>query len=254
MTHANDVIRESDTCPTLQARMGIGGNQVPIVLSHPQGAAARAYTDGKAGTLTAAPSSEPVVLDVIGEKNGNANESDARKVLCFLREKVGEKAFAVWRSRVLDSLQSSEVLRSAMHGEGVRSKGKERRPRLDDRALPRAEDLPAGAVRTLWKNGPDRRTPQGRELAKQLANEFGSVVPRMPHQSSPSTGTLSVRRLTPVECERLMGMPDDWTRISWKGKPPEECPDAPRYKAIGNSWAVPVIAWIGERILKEMQK
>ena len=37
-------------------------------------------------------------------------------------------------------------------------------------------------------------------------------------------------------------------------KPPEECPDAPRYKAIGNSWAVPVIAWIGERILKEMQK
>ena len=57
-----------------------------------------------------------------------------------------------------------------------------------------------------------------------------------------------VRRLTPRECERLQGMPDDWTRIPWRGKPAEECPDGPRYKAIGNSMAVPVMRWIGERI------
>lgn len=57
-----------------------------------------------------------------------------------------------------------------------------------------------------------------------------------------------VRRLTPRECERLQGMPDDWTRIPWRGKPAEECPDGPRYKAIGNSWAVPCARWIGERI------
>ena len=56
------------------------------------------------------------------------------------------------------------------------------------------------------------------------------------------------RRLTPTECERLQGFPDNWTRIPYRGKPAEECPDGPRYKAIGNSMAVPVMRWIGERI------
>lgn len=57
-----------------------------------------------------------------------------------------------------------------------------------------------------------------------------------------------VRRLTPLECERLQGFPDGHTFIGWKGKPAEECPDGPRYKAIGNSMAVPVMRWIGKRI------
>ena len=57
-----------------------------------------------------------------------------------------------------------------------------------------------------------------------------------------------VRRLTPLECERLQGFPDGHTLIAWKGKPAEECPDGPRYKAIGNSMAVPVMRWIGKRI------
>lgn len=58
-----------------------------------------------------------------------------------------------------------------------------------------------------------------------------------------------VRRLTPKECERLHGFPDDWTKVPYRGKPAEECPDGPRYKACGNSMAVPVIRWIGERIM-----
>ena len=57
-----------------------------------------------------------------------------------------------------------------------------------------------------------------------------------------------VRRLLPVEAERLMGFPDDYTKISWKGKSPEECPDSPRYKACGNSMCVNVMAWVGHRI------
>lgn len=115
MTHADDVVRESKEVPTLQARMGTGGNQIPIVLSHPQGAGARSYSDGK-------------------------------------------------------------------------------------------------------------------------------------------TGAHTVRRLTPVECERLQGFPDNWTRIPWRGKAEENCPDAPRYKAIGNSWAVPCVRWIGERIKDGLNK
>ncbi|MBK4403970.1 phage N-6-adenine-methyltransferase [Enterobacter hormaechei] len=59
---------------------------------------------------------------------------------------------------------------------------------------------------------------------------------------------MQVRRLTPIECERLQGFPDNHTMIGWRGKDADECPDGPRYKAIGNSMAVPVMRWIGERI------
>jgi DNA (cytosine-5)-methyltransferase 1 len=61
----------------------------------------------------------------------------------------------------------------------------------------------------------------------------------------PITNAMAVRRLTPVECERLQGFPDKYTDIKSKGKP---TPDGPRYKALGNSMAVPVMAWIGQRI------
>ena len=53
---------------------------------------------------------------------------------------------------------------------------------------------------------------------------------------------MAVRRLTPIECERLQGFPDDYTNIK------DKCPDGPRYKAMGNSMAVPVMKWIGNRI------
>jgi DNA (cytosine-5)-methyltransferase 1 len=58
----------------------------------------------------------------------------------------------------------------------------------------------------------------------------------------------AVRRLTPVECERLQGFPDNFTAIPWGKKAAEDCPDGPRHKALGNSMAVPVMRWIGERI------
>jgi DNA (cytosine-5)-methyltransferase 1 len=59
---------------------------------------------------------------------------------------------------------------------------------------------------------------------------------------------MAIRRLTPKECERLQGFPDGWTLIPYRGKPADQCPDGPRYKACGNSMAVPVMRWIGERI------
>lgn len=55
----------------------------------------------------------------------------------------------------------------------------------------------------------------------------------------------AVRRLTPRECERLQGAPDDWTLVQYRGKP---MADGPRYKMLGNSWAVPCVRYIGERI------
>ena len=69
----------------------------------------------------------------------------------------------------------------------------------------------------------------------------GNNVPVMPNKHG-------LRKLTPVECERLQGFPDNWTQIPWRGKDKEQCPDSPRYKAIGNSMTVNVMRFIGERI------
>jgi DNA (cytosine-5)-methyltransferase 1 len=70
------------------------------------------------------------------------------------------------------------------------------------------------------------------------------------HSHAVSTET-EVRRLTPVECERLQGFPDNYTNIPWRKKP--EAPDGPRYKALGNSWAVPNVRWIGQRIADHLK-
>lgn len=55
----------------------------------------------------------------------------------------------------------------------------------------------------------------------------------------------AVRRLTPLECERLQGFPDNWTQVPYRGKPAS---DGPRYRALGNSMATNCMRWIGQRI------
>lgn len=64
----------------------------------------------------------------------------------------------------------------------------------------------------------------------------------------PASGGMQVRRFIVEECEFLQGFPRGYTAIPWRKKPADQCPDGPRYKAIGNSWAVPCARWIGERI------
>jgi len=78
------------------------------------------------------------------------------------------------------------------------------------------------------------------EVSGALAAE-----PGMKQTTYVAPGGMAVRRLTPRECERLQGFPDDYTLIPNRGKP---MADGPRYKALGNSWAVPKFAWLGERI------
>jgi len=78
---------------------------------------------------------------------------------------------------------------------------------------------------------------------------FGTLKARMEgggFEGSVMTPAMQVRRLTPTECERLQGFHDGYTNIPWRKKP--EAPDGPRYKALGNSMAVPCMAWIGKRI------
>jgi DNA (cytosine-5)-methyltransferase 1 len=83
----------------------------------------------------------------------------------------------------------------------------------------------------------NERTSQTIGSSASDVNHYGAVLHSM-----------AIRRLTPKECERLQGFPDDWTKVPYRNKPADQCPDGPRYKACGNSMAVPVMRWIGERI------
>lgn len=115
--------------------------------------------------------------------------------------------------------------------------------------------------------------PNGRDAGNFACNQAVDAGHVLPVVAPPA---FQVRRLTPVECERLMGFPDDYTNIPWKaakeaarkgisyeailalrgmtlrGPNLDQCPDGPRYKALGNSWAVPVVSWIGRRIAEAL--
>lgn len=93
---------------------------------------------------------------------------------------------------------------------------------------------PMSVAPTLTASNDPSRSPQSTEVTNQVA-AVHSV-------------SMAVRRLTPTECERLQGFPDGYTNIPWRKA--AESPDGPRYKALGNSWAVPVVRWIGERIAR----
>lgn len=89
-----------------------------------------------------------------------------------------------------------------------------------------------------WQNSPSRGLYAREHYTPTLDRS------KTPAVASP---TMRVRRFMPVECERLQGFPDDWTLITYRGKP---AADGPRYKAIGNSMAVPCMEWIGRRIAR----
>jgi DNA (cytosine-5)-methyltransferase 1 len=120
------------------------------------------------------------------------------------------------------------------------------------------------AITFDWQSGGDSRWLEPKETA-HLQREQVPAVAYQESQSGFRTGEshptldsnngsrrhhgvmsgMQVRRLTPRECERLQGFPDDYTLIPYRGK---SAKDGPRYKALGNSFAVPVVRWIGQRI------
>ena len=85
------------------------------------------------------------------------------------------------------------------------------------------------------------------EVTSTLRSDMGDNLPAV-------AVDYIVRRLTPLECERLQGLPDGYTKIPYRGKSVDECPDTPRYKALGNGWAVNCARWICQRIQKHEQE
>ena len=215
----------------------------------------------------------------------STQETNAGKILRALREAVGEEAFAKWGLGILDSLQSPEILRQALHGVSVRP-ASFTRSWVVHCALSRQEDGSGWLLQSLRETGCEGCPPQGWEPPEQLARQLGAYlselsqpgaqasrfmrdlwwaaqgtwvlrqalsavkeVGRPAHgQSQPAYGGMQVRRLTVEECEFLQGFPRGYTAIPWRKKSADQCPDGPRYKALGNSWAVPVVRWIGRRI------
>jgi len=108
-------------------------------------------------------------------------------------------------------------------------------PRAGDPSHPLAAHAHAPAIAFGWQNS-----------SQQGASASASVTPTLDKSKVPGLGVgMRVRRLTPLECERLQGFLDGWTDVPYRGKP---AADGPRYRALGNSMAVNVMRWIGERI------
>lgn len=190
ISQRSDVFREYKGSPTLCARMGTGGNNIPIVLMD-QGGDVMSIEHDKVGTLRAQTHGhEPVVL----------SENGTDRAVCF------DKTPPLKTTTVpCFALAENTIGRQPQNGGN-------------------GNGFSQGVSYTLNATGVHGVSFEG-----------------------------CVRRLTPIECERLQGFPDNYTQIPYRGKPTEKCPDAPRYKAIGNSWAVPVVRWIGERIDKAMR-
>lgn len=250
----------------------------------PQG---KGWQEHVAYTLEARHHAQAVAFDastetMYGVTHADAAQTDPDQALRALRDAVGEEAYSEWCAGILAAFRSPEILRSKMYGRSIRWARNDWRE-LGDDALSCPQDGAAWPMLALWQAGCLGRSPRGWEPPEQLARELVAHLSKLPHQRAsaarfllglwrtseglgllrealsalqeawrPAGGegqsarlTSAVRRLTPIECERLMGFPDDYTLVPHRGKP---MADGPRYKALGNSMAVPVMRWIGERI------
>jgi site-specific DNA-cytosine methylase len=118
-----------------------------------------------------------------------------------------------------------------------------------------ATDLVAHSLRgegfDASEDGTGRGTPIAVDTYNQTVSDTSQAISSAASDINHTGGVIvphAVRRLTPTECERLQGFYDGHTLIPWKGKPADQCPDGPRYKALGNSMAVNCMEWIGQRI------
>ena len=108
--------------------------------------------------------------------------------------------------------------------------------------------IPTHQPSVAWSIMPMNSGKDYKARVTDIAQPLMAAGPVSGNQGGDFVQTRSVRRLTLIECERLQGFPDNYTQIPWRNKPAEDCPDSPRYKALGNSMAVPVMRWIGEKI------
>ena len=219
-------LKEVPVSPTVMSRWGTGGNQTPLVIDD------------------VPPVDTPVGFiknDAGGEQQGFWGDTFPTLRSGALPAVAYNVTFCDANGTRKDRPNGGLYVTEADTGKTVTANG----PNTEMVVVDSAECVPLD-LRNATRD-PNKKDEQNRQGVG--VGEDGSPMNTITSASVPGVGWQStVRKLLPVECERLMGFPDNHTRISWKGKPEEDCPDAPRYKACGNSMCVNVMAWIGHRI------
>ena len=228
-----------DTCQTVTSTWGTGGGNIPFVQSFgiPGNWIGRKPENGGNAT-TPMDNVSPCLTKTdrhgvafgfepgIAKREGNPNRF-IEEVSPTLRANMGDNQVATafgWQNSSHQGMSIDTIS-----------------PTLDKSKTPAvAVPLKNIVAPTLTASNDPSRSPQSTEVTNQVASVYAAST--------------SVRRLTPVECERLQGFPDNYTQIPWNKKVSVDCPDGLRYKAMGNSMAVPVMNWIGTRIHTEYKE
>lgn len=240
----------------------------------------------KAGMLNCMHDQQAILIST----KGNDNAETRNQILRLLQETYGEKTIFKWGIAILERLQQTDILQQGVHESGIQSET-ENRQKLDDSALPCPSVVTEWLLRDMQQREECGCSPQGRKSTEQRFEQSDESMPELSQQNSQTCkdlfdmwekgkrlgvlrqtlseiqevwqsfngkgqsvhGCSIVRRLTPLEAERLQGFPDGWTDIGdyidTKGKK-RKTSDSARYKALGNSIALPSWVWVLERLAR----
>ena len=231
---AQGIGAEEEVSPTLVKTQGESGNKVAVatecigVFDMEAGkSSGRADTSGVSPTILALHGTDPHAVAIGFNAEAGTHQQEPH-------EELGDTLAASHKCGVAIGLDRASFNQGKNAQFGFK---------VEEECAPTVISKGPGAVSfepgLAKREGADNRF--GDEVTSTLRAKMGDNLPAV-------AVDYIVRRLTPLECERLQGLPDGYTKIPHRGKPAEECPDTPRYKALGNGWAVNCARWICQRI------
>lgn len=229
-----------DVSQTLTARAGTGGNQVPLVQVQPvaflynQGSKARSLGLGEISP-TLKTDHNPVVAFAQNQCDDSREQGDVAGAL-VVRQGAKQQTYICRADGQTNAMAGVNLAPT------LTSHAKKDPPIIYPAEDSTGEDEPVTLQIRGGKPGGGKSALIQHDMSATLSTHNTRTLITGDNEER----DLTVRRLTPRECERLQGFPDDYTDIPYRNK--EHAPDGPRYKALGNSMAVPVMRWIGERI------
>ena len=229
-----------DVSQTLTARAGTGGNQVPLVQVQPvaflynQRSKARSLGLGEISP-TLKTDHNPVVAFAQNQCDDSREQGDVAGAL-VVRQGAKQQTYICRADGQTNAMAGVNLAPT------LTSHAKKDPPFIYPAEDSTGEDEPVTLQIRGGKPGGGKSALIQHDMSATLSTHNTRTLITGDHEER----GLTVRRLTPRECERLQGFPDDYTDIPYRNK--EHAPDGARYKALGNSMAVPVMRWIGERI------
>lgn len=229
-----------DVSQTLTARTGTGGNQVPLVQVQPvaflynQGSKARSLGLGEISP-TLKTDHNPVVAFAQNQCDDSREQGDVAGAL-VVRQGAKQQTYICRADGQTNAMAGVNLAPT------LTSHAKKDPPIIYPAEDSTGEDEPVTLQIRGGKPGGGKSALIQHDMSATLSTHNTRTLITGDNEER----GLTVRRLTPRECERLQGFPDDYTDIPYRNK--EHAPDGARYKALGNSMAVPVMRWIGERI------